>query len=217
LRQLSDDTLLVFVSDSHVGGDGGRDIFESPDELKALFDELAAHAGPVELVLAGDFFDFLRITERPARSNPASLHPWTLAATCFGSSPVVGFQGRRSLTESASCQIQRPPQWPIASGSPRSVRPGDRCRRSALTPPACVSRASGYPYLRYRGAFYPVPMALVHQRVLFAQTAIASGSVTAKWRSPATRAATSVEACTPTPRLRPLPPPAQLSGAIPVP
>jgi hypothetical protein len=137
LRQLSDDTLLVFVSDSHIGGDGGRDIFESPDELKALFDELAAHAGPVELVLAGDFFDFLRITERPARSNPASL--------------TIERRECRELFEAL--------------------------RRSA----------------------------------------IASGSVTAKWRSPATRAATSVEACTPTPRLRPLPPPAQLSGAIPVP
>jgi UDP-2,3-diacylglucosamine pyrophosphatase LpxH len=73
LRQLSDETLVVFLSDSHIGGDGGRDIFESPDDMKALFDELAAHPGPVELVLAGDFFDFLRIREPPAGTNRASL------------------------------------------------------------------------------------------------------------------------------------------------
>jgi Calcineurin-like phosphoesterase len=73
LRQLSDETLVVFLSDSHIGGDGGRDIFESPDQMQALFDELAAHQGPVELVLAGDFFDFLRIAERPPGSNGASL------------------------------------------------------------------------------------------------------------------------------------------------
>jgi hypothetical protein len=73
LRQLSDETLVVFLSDSHIGGDGGRDIFESPDDMKALFDELAAHPGPVELVLAGDFFDFLRIAKPPQGSNRASL------------------------------------------------------------------------------------------------------------------------------------------------
>jgi UDP-2,3-diacylglucosamine pyrophosphatase LpxH len=73
LRQLSDDTLVVFLSDSHIGGDGGRDIFESPDDMKALFDELAAHPAPVELVLAGDFFDFLRIAESPDGANRASL------------------------------------------------------------------------------------------------------------------------------------------------
>jgi UDP-2,3-diacylglucosamine pyrophosphatase LpxH len=73
LRQLSDETLVVFLSDSHIGGDGDRDIFESPDDMKALFDELAAHAAPVELVLAGDFFDFLRIAEAPEGANRASL------------------------------------------------------------------------------------------------------------------------------------------------
>jgi UDP-2,3-diacylglucosamine pyrophosphatase LpxH len=71
LRQLSDDTLVVILSDSHIGGDGGRDIFESPDGLTTLFDELGAHPGPLELVLAGDFYDFLRIAEVPAGSNRA--------------------------------------------------------------------------------------------------------------------------------------------------
>jgi UDP-2,3-diacylglucosamine pyrophosphatase LpxH len=72
LRRLADDTLIVFLSDSHIGGDGGHDIFESPDDLAALFDEIAGHAGPVELVLAGDFFDFLRIAEVEEDTNRAS-------------------------------------------------------------------------------------------------------------------------------------------------
>jgi UDP-2,3-diacylglucosamine pyrophosphatase LpxH len=70
-RTLSDDTLLVFLSDCHIGGDAGRDIFESPDDLTALFDDLDRHAGPVELVLAGDFFDFLRLVHVPAGENRA--------------------------------------------------------------------------------------------------------------------------------------------------
>lgn len=71
-RTLSDDTLLVFLSDCHIGGDKGRDIFESPDDLVALFDDLDRHAGPVELVLAGDFFDFLRLGQVPEGENRAS-------------------------------------------------------------------------------------------------------------------------------------------------
>ena len=53
---------MVFVSDSHIGGDPGCDGFESPEELSALLDELAGRDGPVELILAGDFFDFLQIS-----------------------------------------------------------------------------------------------------------------------------------------------------------
>ena len=63
MHELSQETLLVFVSDSHIGGDPGCDGFESPAELEALFEELREHEGPVELVLAGDFFDFLQISE----------------------------------------------------------------------------------------------------------------------------------------------------------
>jgi UDP-2,3-diacylglucosamine pyrophosphatase LpxH len=72
VRRLSDDTLVVFLSDSHIGGDDGRDIFETPDDLASLFDDLDRHSGPVELVLAGDFFDFLRIAEVPDGENRAS-------------------------------------------------------------------------------------------------------------------------------------------------
>src|ERR687894_3033107 len=72
-RTLRDDTLIVFLSDTHIGGDEGHDIFESPEELTALLEELSAHDGPVELVLAGDFFDFLEIGEVPDAENRASV------------------------------------------------------------------------------------------------------------------------------------------------
>jgi UDP-2,3-diacylglucosamine pyrophosphatase LpxH len=72
IRKLADDTLVVFLSDCHIGGDEGRDIFESPDDLVSLFDVLDDHPGPVELVLAGDFFDFLRIAEVPGGETRAT-------------------------------------------------------------------------------------------------------------------------------------------------
>jgi UDP-2,3-diacylglucosamine pyrophosphatase LpxH len=71
--ELRSDTLIVFVSDSHIGGDPGCDGFESPAELEALFEELAARQGPVELILAGDFFDFLQIGKVPSGQDRASL------------------------------------------------------------------------------------------------------------------------------------------------
>jgi predicted phosphodiesterase len=59
--QLPDGTLLVFLSDTHIGGAAGSDIFESPAELTELLDDLGGQDGPVELVLAGDFLDLLRM------------------------------------------------------------------------------------------------------------------------------------------------------------
>ena len=73
MLELSGDTLVVFVSDSHIGGDPGCDGFESPAELEALFEELAGREGPVELILAGDFFDFLQIGVVPEGADRASL------------------------------------------------------------------------------------------------------------------------------------------------
>src|SRR5918995_5400384 len=73
MLELGSDTLVVFVSDSHIGGDPGCDGFESPKEFKDLFEELAERDGPVELILAGDFFDFLQIGEVPAGDDRASL------------------------------------------------------------------------------------------------------------------------------------------------
>src|ERR671915_2444058 len=73
MLELGSDSLVVFVSDSHIGGDPGCDGFESPAELEALFAELAAREGPVELILAGDFFDFLQIGKVPEGEDRASL------------------------------------------------------------------------------------------------------------------------------------------------
>jgi UDP-2,3-diacylglucosamine pyrophosphatase LpxH len=71
--ELPQNALVVFVSDSHIGGDPGCDGFESPEELRELFEELAAREGPVELILAGDFFDFLQIGKVPEGTERASL------------------------------------------------------------------------------------------------------------------------------------------------
>jgi Calcineurin-like phosphoesterase len=60
---LPDGSLLVFLSDTHIGGARGSDIFESADQLLALFEELGRHDGTVELVLAGDIFDLQRMDD----------------------------------------------------------------------------------------------------------------------------------------------------------
>jgi UDP-2,3-diacylglucosamine pyrophosphatase LpxH len=73
MMELQEDTLVVFVSDSHIGGDPGCDGFESPAEMAALFDELAGHEGPVELILSGDFFDFLQIGDVPNGTDRAAM------------------------------------------------------------------------------------------------------------------------------------------------
>jgi UDP-2,3-diacylglucosamine pyrophosphatase LpxH len=73
MLELSNDTLVVFVSDSHIGGDPGCDGFESPGELEALFEELRGQEGLVELILAGDFFDFLQIGKVPEGMDRASM------------------------------------------------------------------------------------------------------------------------------------------------
>ncbi|BBL78775.1 hypothetical protein RxyAA322_06290 [Rubrobacter xylanophilus] len=73
MLELGSDVLVVFLSDSHIGGDPGCDGFESPERLESLFMELAGREGPVELVLAGDFFDFLQIGAVPEGKDRAAL------------------------------------------------------------------------------------------------------------------------------------------------
>src|SRR5215210_9012708 len=90
--ELSEDTLVVFVSDSHIGGDPGCDGFESPGELEALFEELAGREGPVALVLAGDLFDFLQISTTSSGLDRA-------AATISRPEYVSMFEALRSLNE----------------------------------------------------------------------------------------------------------------------
>src|SRR5829696_5353874 len=72
MMELQEDTLVVFVSDSHIGGDPGCDGFESPEEFGGLFDELASREGPVEFVLLENFFDFLQIGKVPEGEDRAS-------------------------------------------------------------------------------------------------------------------------------------------------
>jgi UDP-2,3-diacylglucosamine pyrophosphatase LpxH len=59
--ELPDGTLLVFLSDVHIGGAAGTEIFQSAAELMALLEDLGRVEGPVELVLVGDFLDLLRM------------------------------------------------------------------------------------------------------------------------------------------------------------
>lgn len=73
VRKLPDDTNIVFISDTHIGGDQGSDIFESADDLTMLFHDLSTQEVPVELVLAGDFFDFLRISNLSDGKNRAAV------------------------------------------------------------------------------------------------------------------------------------------------
>ena len=73
MLELPENTLVVFVSDSHIGGDPGCDGFESPKELERLFEELSGEDRPVELILAGDFFDFLQIGNVPEGMDRASI------------------------------------------------------------------------------------------------------------------------------------------------
>jgi hypothetical protein len=70
-ERLPDEALLVFPSDTHIGGLPGSDIFESAAELTMLVEDLHDHDGPVELVLAGDFLDLLRM-EDPGDGDPVA-------------------------------------------------------------------------------------------------------------------------------------------------
>ncbi|HET8626319.1 MAG TPA: metallophosphoesterase [Thermomicrobiales bacterium] len=56
------DPLLVFLSDLHLAADPEKRDFFAQAELTALFDELLARPEPVDLIIAGDFFDLLQLT-----------------------------------------------------------------------------------------------------------------------------------------------------------
>jgi len=53
---------LVFISDLHLGSDEGKRDFFAQDELTTLLEELIASAGPIDLIITGDFFDLLQLT-----------------------------------------------------------------------------------------------------------------------------------------------------------
>lgn len=55
------DPLVCVISDLHLGGDPGQADFFAADELIRLLDQLDAHDGPIDLVIAGDCFEMLQI------------------------------------------------------------------------------------------------------------------------------------------------------------
>jgi len=57
-----DERRLVFISDLHLASDEGKRDFFAQDELTALIEELIAGPDPVDLIIAGDFFDLLQLT-----------------------------------------------------------------------------------------------------------------------------------------------------------
>ena len=66
IRQLADDETVVLVSDLHIGGSGGDEIFASAPELTEFLVELQRTPGPVQLVIVGDFFDVERMGDPSA-------------------------------------------------------------------------------------------------------------------------------------------------------
>jgi hypothetical protein len=121
IRKLTDDTLVVFLPDSHIGGSEGRDIFESPDDLAALFASLHDPRRTGGLVLAGDSFDFLRVGEVPVGQSRASL---TIARPEYAEL----FAALRRFASGPNRTVVYLP------GNPRRravVEPGDPCRARA--------------------------------------------------------------------------------------
>ena len=134
MRLLADDTLIVFLSDCHIGGDPGRDIFESPDQLVSMLDDVDAHPGPVELVLAGEFFDFLRVAEVPDGENRASV---TIAGRNIENcSSDCGASPRARRGRSSTC---RETTTPRCRGTRRSATLGEQglVHEFALSYSAC--------------------------------------------------------------------------------
>jgi hypothetical protein len=54
---------LVFISDLHLATDDGKRDFFAQDELVDLLDELIDSPDPTDLVITGDFFDLLQLTD----------------------------------------------------------------------------------------------------------------------------------------------------------
>ena len=95
---LNDDTLLVFISDVHIGGAAGTEVFDSAAELTALLGELERHDGPVELVLAGDFFDLLRMNAPDGKDD-------RIASTIARPEYKELFDGLRRFARDPRCRV----------------------------------------------------------------------------------------------------------------
>lgn len=68
------DRRLVFFSDLHLATDEGKRDFFAQDELTALLEEMIAAAVSTDLIIAGDFFDLLQLTdETPGADRVATF------------------------------------------------------------------------------------------------------------------------------------------------
>jgi hypothetical protein len=68
------DRRLVFLSDLHLATDNGKRDFFAEDEFTALLDELIDDHEPIDLIIAGDFFDLLQLTaETPGADRVATF------------------------------------------------------------------------------------------------------------------------------------------------
>jgi UDP-2,3-diacylglucosamine pyrophosphatase LpxH len=65
-----DERRLVFLSDLHLATDESKRDFFAHDELSALLDNLIVCDEPVDLIIAGDFFDLLQLTVDGQRPGP---------------------------------------------------------------------------------------------------------------------------------------------------
>ena len=73
IRRLADDAAVVLVSDLHIGGSGGDEIFASATELTDFLTAVASMSGPVDVVIVGDFLDVERLGDPgSARHNVAA-------------------------------------------------------------------------------------------------------------------------------------------------
>lgn len=65
---------LVFISDLHLATDDGKRDFFAEDEFADLLDELIDSSDPVDLIITGDFFDLLQLTdETPGTDRVAAF------------------------------------------------------------------------------------------------------------------------------------------------
>ncbi len=68
-HQQETDRRLVFLSDLHLAADEGKRDFFAEDEFSALLNDLIAIPTPIDLIIAGDFFDLLQLTEETAGAD----------------------------------------------------------------------------------------------------------------------------------------------------
>lgn len=61
VREVADETVVLLVSDLHIGGSSGDEIFASAAELTAFLTSWSEATEPVELVILGDFLDLQRL------------------------------------------------------------------------------------------------------------------------------------------------------------